>query len=83
MTSADQPPGPAEGGGSGAKSPNWPVTAAALAVVALAGGWFLWSWGAQHNPAGDAFGEALGVGFGLLVFGSAIGAVVSRRRGTD
>jgi hypothetical protein len=52
-------------------------------VVALAGAWFLWSWGVQHNPAGDAVGEALGVGLGLLVFGSAIGAVVSRRRGVD
>jgi hypothetical protein len=82
VKSADRPRGPAEGR-PGANSPGWPITAAAFAVVALAGAWFLWSWGVQHNPAGDAVGEALGVGLGLLVFGSAIGAVVSRRRGVD
>jgi hypothetical protein len=70
--SAEQRPGPI-----------WPVTVAAIGVLGLAVAWFLWSWGGQHNPAGDALGEAVGVALGLLVLVSAIGAVLGRRRRAD
>jgi drug/metabolite transporter (DMT)-like permease len=79
--SADHPSDPATGR-THARPPSWPLTAAAAGVLGLAGGWFLWSWGIQHNPAGDAFGESLGVALGLLVAASAIGALLGRRRDT-
>jgi hypothetical protein len=75
----DHSPAPTAGP-PGARPPGWPVTVAAIGVLGLAVGWFLWSWGGQHNPAGDAFGEALGVALGLLVAASAIGALLGRRR---
>lgn len=51
----------------------------AVVVLALAVGWFVLSHFVMKNPAIDAVNESLGVGFGVLVLLSAIGAVVSRR----
>ncbi len=44
-------------------------------ILALMAGWFSMSYLIMHNSAADAFGECLGVGLGLLVVGSVIGAV--------
>lgn len=52
-------------------------------IVLLAAGWFLLSWQVAHNPAGDAFGEALGMVFFLLIVGSVIGGTLRRGHTTD
>lgn len=52
-----------------------------VGVVALAAAWFLLSALVMGNPAGDAFGEALGVGFALLIVVSVVGAARGRRGG--
>lgn len=50
------------------------------AVVCLAAaGWFVMSHFVMGTQTADAINEAFGVGFGLLVLLSAIGAVTSRR----
>jgi hypothetical protein len=58
----------------------WKVVVAGAAVLLLAGGWFLLSVWEMGTRAADALGEALGVGFALLVVVSAIGAVLGRDR---
>jgi hypothetical protein len=54
-----------------------------VALVILAGGWFVLSWRVAHNPVGDAIGEALGVGLALLIVTSVIGAIRGRGGGRD
>jgi steroid 5-alpha reductase family enzyme len=55
-----------------------------LVIVVLAAGWFALSWRVGHSSPADAFGEALGVAFALLIVFSVIGAVRGRDRpGTD
>jgi hypothetical protein len=51
-----------------------------LAVLLLAGGWFVLSWRVGHTGPGDAVGEALGVALGLLIALSVVGAIRSRHR---
>jgi hypothetical protein len=62
---------------------GWRVTAGLVAILGLAGGWFLLSWGVQHTAVADAFGEAAGVAFALLVVVSVVGAVLNARKGGD
>ncbi len=68
-----------ERGGSG----GWRVTAGFLAIVLLAGGWFLLSWTVMHSAIADALGEAAGVAFALLVVVSVVGAVLGARKNGD
>lgn len=56
------------------------VVAGVTILVAFAVGWFFLSWQVIGTPAGDAFGEALGAAFGLLIIVSAAGAIRGRRR---
>jgi hypothetical protein len=58
---------------------DWRVAAGAMAVIALAVGWFLLSHFVMGTDASDAVGEALGAGLGLLVAISVIGAILSAR----
>jgi hypothetical protein len=60
---------------------GWRVTAGFVAILVLAGGWFLLSSTVMHTAVLDALGEAAGVAFALLVIVSVIGAVLSSRRG--
>jgi hypothetical protein len=62
---------------------GWRVTAGFVAILVLAGGWFLLSWGVQHTAVADALGEAAGVAFALLVVVSVVGAVLNARKGGD
>jgi membrane protein implicated in regulation of membrane protease activity len=66
-----------------AGSGGWRVTAGFVAILALAGGWFLLSWGVQHTAVTDALGEAAGVAFALLVVVSAVGSVLGARKRGD
>ncbi|HEX6498063.1 MAG TPA: hypothetical protein VF054_03420 [Micromonosporaceae bacterium] len=52
-----------------------------VGVVILAGGWFALSALVMGTRAGDALGEALGVGFALLIVVSVVGAARSRSGG--
>jgi hypothetical protein len=53
-------------------------------VLLLASGWFVLSWRVAHNPAGDAFDEALGVAFAVLIVVSIVRGVMRRNRaGSD
>ncbi len=58
------------------------VIGAAL-VVGLAGGWFLMSHLIMQTSVSDALGESLGVGLGLLMVASVVGAVVASRNQPD
>ncbi len=57
------------------------VMLSAALIALLSAGWFMVSWRVGHSPAGDAFGEAVGVVFALLIVASAVGA--SRRDRSD
>ena len=59
----------------------WRVTAGSVAILVLAGGWFLLSSTVMHTAVVDALGEAAGVAFALLVVVSVVGAVLGSRRG--
>jgi len=48
-------------------------------VVILAGGWFVMSTVVMQDSLIDALGQAIGVAFGLLIFLSVVGAIVSKR----
>jgi hypothetical protein len=48
-------------------------------VVILAGGWFVMSTVVMQDSVIDALGQAIGVAFGLLIFLSVVGAIVSKR----
>jgi hypothetical protein len=56
--------------------------AAVVAALLLAAttGWFLLSWQVMGTAPGDAAGEAVGVGFALLIVVSVVGAVRDRHR---
>ena len=60
---------------------RWRVAAGFVAILVLAGGWFVLSSTVMHTAVVDALGEAAGVAFALLVVVSVIGAVLSSRRG--
>jgi hypothetical protein len=63
--------------------PATPVRVVVVGVtilVAFAVGWFFLSWQVIGTPAANAFGEAIGAAFGLLIVVSAAGAIRSRRR---
>ena len=55
------------------------LTIGAIALVAVAVGWFLLSMRVAHNDARTAAGESVGAMLGLLLFASLIGALRSRR----
>jgi hypothetical protein len=50
-----------------------------VVILILMVGWFTMSYLLMHNTVADALGEALGVGLGLLVVASVVGAVRSSR----
>lgn len=60
---------------------GWRAAAGFVAILVLAGGWFVLSSTVMHTAVVDALGEAAGVAFALLVVVSVIGAVVGSRRG--
>jgi len=66
---------------SGTHAQRGVLVLGATLIALLSAGWFMVSWRVVHTPAGDAFGEALGVVFGLLILVSAVGA--SRRARSD
>jgi hypothetical protein len=59
------------------------VVIGAVVIIALMYGWYLMSRELMGNTRGDAFGECLGVGLGLTVLVSTIGAVRSSRDRSD
>jgi hypothetical protein len=59
------------------------VVLGGVLIAVLSAGWFLLSWQVAHNPAGDAFGEALGMVFFLLIVGSVIGGMHRRGQAAD
>jgi hypothetical protein len=59
------------------------VVLGGVLIAVLSAGWFLLSWQVAHNPAGDAFGEALGMVFFLLIVGSVIGGMLRRGQADD
>jgi hypothetical protein len=59
------------------------VLIGALIIAALMYGWYVMSREVMGNTRGDAFGECLGVGLGLTVLVSTIGAVRASRRHPD
>ena len=59
---------------------RWVPIAGLIVVAVGAVGWFLLDWLVMNDTPGDAFGQAVGVAFGLLVAFSAIAVAVSRRK---
>jgi hypothetical protein len=55
------------------------VGTVALVAVAMAG-WFVLSWLVVGSSARDAAGEAVGVGFGVLILFSVVGTLRSSSR---
>ncbi len=58
------------------------VVIGSVLIALTASGWFVLSWRVAHNPAGDAFDQALGVAFGILIVLSIVRSVL-RRNPTD
>ena len=55
------------------------VVLGGVVVVLLTVGWFALSHVVMRTPVSDAVGEALGVGFALLIIGSILGAIRTSR----
>jgi hypothetical protein len=56
------------------------IVLGATGVALAASGWFVLSWRVGHSAPADAFGEAVGVAFAVLIVASVVGAVRGRDR---
>ncbi len=62
---------------------TWRTVVGLGAILTLAAGWYLLSSRVMGNTPRDAFGEALGVAFALMLVTAVVGTIVGRRHGGD